>query len=286
MEALRIVRRIFPYRDKCEPNQGRPCFNRQLGLCPGVCTGEISKDEYAKTIRHIGILFSGRKGKLVETLKREMMRLAKEELFEAAGEVKRSIFALEHVNDVSLIREEEPQDFRRPKEGERALAPLRFEAFDIAHISGTDTVGVMTVWEDGAPKKSAYRKFKIQVDAKGSDTTALRELLSRRFEHKEWGMPDVVVYDGSVAQRNVVFEILEGLKLEHPPEVVGVVKNDKHRPSRLVGPAQLVRSYKRAIVRVNGEAHRFAVKYHRSLRSTQIKTKKRSVSKEKSVKVG
>jgi excinuclease ABC subunit C len=278
VEALRIVRKIFPFRDKCEPSQGRPCFNRQLGLCPGVCTGEISKEEYARIIRHIALLFAGKKGKLTATLKREMMRLAKAEQFEAAGEVKRALFGLEHVNDISLIREEMKSPAAYGPQSTSAIdleRPMRIEAFDIAHISGTDTVGVMTVWQDGELRKREYKKFRIRAETKGSDTHALRELLSRRFGHPEWGMPDMVVYDGSLAQRNVVFEVLDAFALEKPPEVVGVVKNSKHRPSRLLGRGSLLTAYKTAIVKVNAEAHRFAVTYHRQLRSRSLKLKRK-----------
>jgi len=112
-EAIRIVRKIFPFRDKCKiPHSGSTaetagaCFNRQLGLCPGVCTGEISKRDYNKTIHHIILFFEGKKRQLVKTLEKEMKTLAKARNFEEAQKVKKTLFALNHIRDVSLLKQE------------------------------------------------------------------------------------------------------------------------------------------------------------------------------------
>jgi excinuclease ABC subunit C len=81
-EGLRIIRRIFPYRDaRCVPLSGKPCFNRQIGLCPGVCTGEISIKEYGRIIRNIKLLFEGKNHALIRTLTKEMKICAKEQAF-------------------------------------------------------------------------------------------------------------------------------------------------------------------------------------------------------------
>jgi excinuclease UvrABC nuclease subunit len=143
-EALKIIRRIFPYRDeKCKITPKlKPCFNAQIGLCPGPCGGWISKADYRKIIRHITLFFEGRKGTLIKSLEREMKKHAKEHKFEDADRVKRQIFALDHIQDIALIK----KDIENQNNGEK---PYRIEAYDIAHISGTNAVGVMTVVEDG-----------------------------------------------------------------------------------------------------------------------------------------
>ncbi len=270
-EAMRIVRKIFPFRDRCEVGSGKPCFNRQLGLCPGVCTGEISQGVYQENIRHIALIFQGKKTSLLKELHKEMMRHAREQAFEIAEEIKREIFALEHINDISMVKEEINLE-KEVVDGKSGIPrPVRIEAYDIAHISGPGTVGAMTAWQESGLKKSAYKKFRIKSDTKGSDTDALRELLKRRFAHPEWGMPDIIVYDGSLAQRNVVFEILEGLSLEKLPEAVGVVKDARHRPSRLQGRGELLKDYKKQIIQTNAEAHRFAQAYHKLLRKKRMK---------------
>ena len=150
-EAMKLLRRIFPYRDeKCRPNQTRPCFNRQLGLCAGVCTGEVSKQEYGRTVRHIVLLFEGKKKQLLKAINKEMRAAAKEEEFEEAKELQRQLYALQHIQDVSLIKDE----YRST-----TLTASRIEAYDIAHLRGSAKVGVMTVIEGGEANKRQYRKF-------------------------------------------------------------------------------------------------------------------------------
>ena len=104
-EALRIIRKIFPFRDnKCQPNQGKPCFNRQIGLCPGVCTGEITKEQYVKTIHRIKLFFGGKKTQILKNLELEMETVARIRNFERAGGIKKTLFALKHIQDISLIK--------------------------------------------------------------------------------------------------------------------------------------------------------------------------------------
>jgi len=263
IEALKIIRKIFPFRDTCVPLQGKPCFNRQIGLCPGVCVGEISAKEYGEEIRNIKEFFEGKKKLVLKRLLREMHLHAKKLEFEKAGECKRMIFGLNHIKDVSLISEDirlSSQDTSRVRG-----APYRIEGYDIAHISGKYTVGVMVVIEDGRPQKSAYRKFKIRADSeKVNDTLHLEEVLRRRFAHSEWQKPDLLVIDGGVAQRRVALRLLKEFGLATP--VVSVVKDERHKPKGMLGNKEIIESYKRGILIANAESHRFAVAYHRQLR--------------------
>lgn len=251
-EALKIVRKIFPYRDdKCKLT-GKPCFNAQIGLCPGPCAGRISKQEYAKTIRNIKLFFEGKKETLIKTLEREMNVLAKNQEFEKAEELKRKIFALDHIQDVALIK----ADLAEPK-------GFRIEAYDIAHISGTSVVGVMTVVEDGEVNKSQYRKFKIKAD-KNDDTNNLKEVLSRRFAHPEWRFPNLVAVDGGRGQLNAAKKVLNESGLEMI-EVVSVLKDERHKPKEILDLKD--ESLAKAVLLANAEAHRFAIGYHRRLRN-------------------
>jgi len=123
-EALRIIRRIFPFRDTCMPadelpkgQKPKPCFNYSLGLCPGVCAGTIARSEYLKIINNIRLFFSGKKSKVMDNLRKQMMIHAKKQEFEAAGEIKKTLFSLEHIKDISLIkRESEDKLLRQNKE--------------------------------------------------------------------------------------------------------------------------------------------------------------------------
>lgn len=262
-EALKLIRKIFPYRDTCMPAQKatalgrRPkaCFNRHIGLCPGVCTGEISAREYGRTVRHITLLFSGKKKELIHTLEVDMRRAAKAEAFEQAAKMRGQVFALQHIQDVSLIKDE----YRTP------VLPIsgngRIEAYDVAHLRGEAAIGVMVVVEDGAPQGREYRTFRIRVAGAGDDPGALREILGRRLEHSEWPLPKLIVVDGAAAQMNAALRVLSDAGVGIP--VVGVVKDEHHRPRELRGDKKLTTGRERDILLANSEAHRFAIGRHR-----------------------
>jgi excinuclease ABC subunit C len=259
-EAMRIIRKIFPYRDTCTPHSGRRCFNAQIGLCPGVCSGEISKTDYRKIIRRIALLFQGKKRELLRQLERDMKKLAKDERFEEAGRLRHQVFALTHIQDVSLIKDE----YRSMAfTGERND---RIEAYDVAHLGGSATVGVMTVVEGGQAQRGEYRKFRIRSAKGGDDVGALREILSRRLGHDEWPMPRLIVVDGATAQMNAAHKVLREAGVSIP--VVGVVKDEKHRPREIRGLRELktlptLGIRERDLLLANAEAHRFAITYHR-----------------------
>ena len=254
-EALKIIRKIFPFRDKCELGKNKPCFNYQLGLCPGVCFGNISKQDYGKLIRQIKLFFEGKKGVLLQTLNKEMERLAKGQEFEEAKVIRDRIFALQHINDIALI-----------KNNQSANVSLKVEGYDIAHTSGKNTVGVMTVIIGGFPEKNAYRKFIIRGVGKdkANDTGSLYELLDRRFGHPEWSLPGLLVVDGGKAQFNTAKKVLEKHSLNIP--LVAVVKDDKHKPKEILGDKKIIHEYEDEILLTNMEAHRFAINFHRAKR--------------------
>lgn len=261
-EALKLIRRLFPYRDKCLPGQIRPCFNAQIGLCPGVCEGKITKEEYAKTIKNIKLFFEGEKKKVIKNLEKEMMRLAKEKKFEEAAKARHSLFGLKHIQDVSLIREYDSQIQKMR---------TRIEAYDIAHTAGQKTVGALVVWQNGELDKNEYRKFRLRGwEGRGNDDSAnLTEILKRRFVHTEWPTPELVVVDGGKIQVNAAEKVLTDLGL--PIEIVGVTKDERHKATSFVGSAEIVEKFRKEIVLINSEAHRFALEYHRKLRGRMLK---------------
>ncbi|KKW29905.1 MAG: Excinuclease ABC C subunit domain protein [Candidatus Kaiserbacteria bacterium GW2011_GWC2_52_8b] len=260
-EALRIVRKIFPFRDRCLPGAGKPCFNRQIKLCPGVCSGEVSKKEYARTVKNLRELFSGNFKGLKRQLAREMKSAARKEDFERAASLCSQIAALEHIRDVSLIKNENRVAGGGPIHENDSRA--RIEAYDVAHTAGLETVAVMTVIEGGEPEKSAYRKFKIRT-AKNDDVAALSEAIERRLSHTEWPLPRVLVIDGGKAQLRAAERILDRVGLAIP--VVGVVKNEFHKPKNLIGNQKSIQAYGKDILFANAEAHRFAITFHRARR--------------------
>ena len=264
-EAMKLVRKILPYRDKkCTPEKGKPCFNRQIGLCPGVCTGEVNKKEYAERVKHIVLLFSGKKQTLLKALERAMARAAKDERFEDAAVLRRQVSALTHIRDVALIKD----DVRFASGGAVRASGNRVEAYDVAHTAGTETVGVMVVVEDGEAQKSEYRKFKVKGFT-NNDPGALTEILTRRLMHPEWPLPRLIVVDGSTAQMNAAKRVLEKVGVMIP--LVGVVKDEFHRPQRLTGDTKAIAEREKEILLANSEAHRFAITWHRKRRSVALR---------------
>jgi excinuclease ABC subunit C len=258
-EAMKIIRRMFPYRDRCEVNQGKPCFNAQLGLCPGVCIGKVTEEEYKRHIANIRKLFEGKRTELKKDLEKQMQEYAKKQEFEKAGQLRNTLFALDHIKDISLIRDDEIVSFKD--------AAFRIEAYDVAHISGTDRVGVMTVIEGKEKMTDEYRRFKLP-EKTNDDYAGLREVMLRRFNHKEWRFPDLIVIDGGVGHKQTAESILAHLGLLIP--VVSVVKDERHKPKDILGASIHVDNHKKEILLANAESHRFAIGYHKVLRNKVI----------------
>jgi excinuclease ABC subunit C len=254
-EAMKIVRKIFPYLDNYSEKKTGYGFYREIGLAPEVESGEAKKD-YQKTIANIKLFFKGKKKNILKNLQTEMKSLAKNHEFEKASGIKRTIFALNHIQDVALLK----ADSAKP--GMESI--FRIEAYDVAHISGTNTVGVMVVLSDGLADKNEYRKFNIKLSSQ-NDVAGLEEILRRRFNHPEWSFPNIIAVDGGIAQKNIAEKVLRENGLNIP--VIAVTKNEKHRPESMQGKEDLINKYKREILLANNEAHRFAIKYHREKRS-------------------
>jgi len=142
---------------------------------------------------------------------------------------------------------------------------FRIEAYDIAHMGGKNMVGVMIVIEDGELEKSEYKKFIVRTQDKSNDTGALEEVLSRRLRHIEWGLPNLIVVDGSTAQINIAKSVLSRYQFKIP--VVSVVKDDRHKAKAIMGDETIIKNYKKEILLINSEAHRFAIAFHKKRRN-------------------
>jgi len=186
-----------------------------------------------------------------------MKQYGKSHEFEKAGEIKRQMFALQHINDVALLKNENSQKIEED-------SVFRIEAYDIAHLGGKNMVGVMTVVESDNAVKSEYKKFKIRTQDNTNDTGALKEVLERRLAHKEWRHPSLIVVDGGIAQLNIAILVLKKVNVSIP--VVAVVKDEKHKAKAILGKEKLIKENKSAILLANSEAHRFAIAYHKNMR--------------------
>lgn len=188
-------------------------------------------------------------------------------------------------NDKERLKREEGRTIGAVKELEKILGLkkiVRMEAYDISNTNGFDSVGSMIVYEHGRPKRNDYRKFKIKSVQGPDDYASMNEVLTRRFEHglreqqeeKEAGgfqaFPDLILMDGGRGQVNIALEVLEHLHLQIP--VCGMVKDDNHRTRGLYFnnvelPIDRNSECFRLITRIQDEAHRFAITFHRQLRS-------------------
>ena len=252
---------------------------------------ELILQEEIEDIQVIEQWLTGRKGSRV------YIRIpkigAKEKLVELAA--KNAMLVLSQ--DKERIRREEGRTIGAVKEIASLLGleeVNRMEAFDISNISGFANVGSMVVFEKGKPKKSDYRKFKIKTVSGPDDYACMKEVLTRRFTHgmeerkilddkeleNEFGsftkFPDLLMMDGGRGQVNIALQVLEELRLNIP--VCGMVKDDNHNTRGLYFNNKEIDIDRRGegfklITRIQDEAHRFAIEYHRSLRSkAQVKS--------------
>ncbi|MEG1560050.1 MAG: excinuclease ABC subunit UvrC [Clostridia bacterium] len=198
---------------------------------------------------------------------------------------KRSLvdFAVNNANDLVIKRKElKNREFER---GEGALVelslligmdniPSRIECYDISHTAGMDAVGAMIVFTDGKPDKKEYRRFKLRENENGDDYMAVNEVLTRRFNRAKSDvkfqiMPDLIIVDGGRGQLNVVLKVLSDFSISHIPAIGLAEKNEELILKDVETPITLKRSNLtlHLIERIRDEAHRFAITYHRSLRS-------------------
>ena len=202
----------------------------------------------------------------------------KEKLVELALENARMVLS----KDRERIKREEGRTIGAVHEVEDWLGlenVVRMEAYDISNISGFESVGSMVVYEKGRPKRSDYRKFKIKWVQGPNDYASMEEVLTRRFTHESNGefdsfarLPDLILMDGGRGQVNIALKVLNNLGISMP--VCGMVKDDHHRTRGLYFdnveiPIDTSSEGFRLITRIQDEAHRFAIEYHRSLRSKE-----------------
>lgn len=256
-EGLKIIRRIFPYIDGNSIKKDQYTFYRQLGLTPDVADIKSIK-KYNQNIKNIIHFFEGKKKTIITNLEKKMMAYSKKQAFEDALEIKKQLFALTHINDVSLLK----SDFNDMPVYDTTI---RIEGYDVAHMSGKNMVGVMTVIVNGYVDKAEYKKFLIKTQTHAHDIGSLYEILMRRFRHTEWGIPDVVVVDGGLPQIHIAEQVLQFYQMDIP--VVSVLKDEHHKPKDILGKKEIIQKHKKEILLVNNEAHRFSITFHKEKRA-------------------
>ena len=272
-EALALLRKIFHFRT-CDPFPKKECLDYHIGLCEAPCIGKVSQKEYAKNIKNVQLILEGKKDELYRRLRKEMESLSKGRRYEEAANVRdqlRAIGALySGTKDINYYKEAEQL--------QRALnlprRPERIECFDISNIMGNQAVGSMVSFFNGQPDKKNYRRFKIK-DVEGiDDFRMIAEIVKRRYRRlrDERAMfPDLVVVDGGKGQLSAACEQLEALNVIVP--IISLAKKEEeiYLPKKR-NPVKLLKSSLglKVLQRVRDEAHRFAITYHRQLRSKNV----------------
>ncbi|MBP9996680.1 MAG: excinuclease ABC subunit UvrC [Lachnospiraceae bacterium] len=253
---------------------GTPYLPKELLLQTQVEDAELIEDWLSSKRgqrTYLTVPKIGQKNKLVELAKENAKSVLERDKDRIKREEGRTIGAVKEIGELIGLRDIQ-----------------RMEAFDISNISGFENVGSMVVFEAGKPKRSDYRKFKIRTVAGPDDYACMKEVLTRRFTHgmdelkelekqgksKEYGsftkFPDLLLMDGGRGQVNIALQVLEELGLDIP--VCGMVKDDNHRTRGLYHNNEEIPINRNSegfklITRIQDEAHRFAITFHRNLRS-------------------
>lgn len=301
--VLKIIRRIFPYQSV--PNHPkRICLYHHIVLCPCpvVFDSPELKKEYRKNIRGIIRMLEGQSHEIQKELEKERDLASKNEDYEEALKLQKKLNALSIITtpfhqgaeyDVnpnlrSDIREMELNKLIEVLNNNSFhLKQLeRIECYDISNIQGTNATGSMVVLTNGEIDKSQYRKFKIRKDGKPNDFAMMKEMLQRRFGHEEWSTPDLIIVDGGKGQISSALEALAQRGLTLP--LIGLAKREETIviPNTTVVESETKQSHPEAnftevllpknspalqlIMRIRDEAHRFAITYHRTLRSKAV----------------
>lgn len=244
---------------------GTPFIPAEIMVQTEIEDGEIIEDWLSarrKQRVHIRVPKKGTKEKLVELAKENAWMVLSKDRERIKREEGRTIGAVKEIEDWLGLKD-----------------IVRMEAYDISNISGFESVGSMVVYEKGKPKRSDYRKFKIKWVQGPNDYASMEEVLTRRFTHESKGdydsfslLPDLILMDGGRGQVNIALKVLGELGIDIP--VCGMVKDDNHRTrgvyfNNVEIPIDTSSEGFHLVTRIQDEAHRFAIEYHRSLRSKE-----------------
>ncbi|MFH1566312.1 MAG: GIY-YIG nuclease family protein [bacterium] len=292
--VLKTLRKVFPFRD-CSHSKfskyqkiNRPCLYGYTNYCPAPCVSQTGKEINIENIKQVNKMFSQRKNKIIEDLKKEMVIYSNNLDYEKAKIIRDEINKLQNMKYEKTLPKylenpnlfldkvnEELVELKRVlgKTNKTIKSLNRIEFYDISNISGKWAVGSMVVAKKGIIAKDQYRRFKIKNTEIKDDVGMMKEVLIRRFKHKEWDKPDLVVLDGGKPQLSVVGSILElknipVLGLAKKRETIFYYEENTHKFLEV----SLLRSNKalHLLQRLRDEAHRFAIFYHRKLRIKEI----------------
>lgn len=299
-QALKLLRKVFPFATKRMPAQKRATLHYHLGLDPGLEEGKTSLDEYRANLRKLMAIIEGKRKAIERDLGRDMNRLAKRQEFEEAAKVRNQLLSLQRLNKQVIFSDKEFLDISK----DHALTelvdllqlrayPQRIEGFDISHMQGSDVVASMVVFTNGVSNKGEYRKFKTKINH-NDDFYNMHETITRRLSErnrKRWGLPSLLLIDGGKGQLDAAIRARDEAGCTAVP-CIGLAKReeqiviDKLRSNVQLHAATLKKlsgyvsesddfilvnvphtsNLVKLLQRIRDESHRFAVSYHSVLK--------------------
>lgn len=299
-QALKSLRRVFPFATRRIPGQKRATLYYHLGLDPGLEEGRTSLDEYRANLRKLMAVIEGKRKSVERELEKEMKQAAKASEFEKAAKLRNQLFSLQNLTRQVIFSDKEFLDISKDHALNELVnllsldkSPRRIEGYDISHMQGTNVVASMVVFTNGVSNKSEYRKFKTKIQ-QNNDFYNMNETIGRRLSEKNikaWGKPDLVLIDGGKGQLDAAIRARDDMGCSKIP-FVGLAKReeqiviqkgtsnvnlDERQLYSLGGFATESDDFillnvphntnlVKLLQRIRDESHRFAVSYHSVLK--------------------
>lgn len=299
-QALKLLRRAFPYATKKPVGQKRASLYYHLGLDPGLEEGRTSLEEYRANLKKLIAVITGRKRQIIKQLEKDMLKSANKKDFELAAKYRNQLRALENLNKQIVFSDKEFLDISKDHALNELVNlfnlksfPKRIEAYDISHMQGSDVVASSVVFTNGVSDKKQYRKFKMRRSI-NNDFYNIHEVIDRRLKAnylKAWGVPDFVIIDGGKGQLDAALLARDENNQSAIP-FIGLAKRQeqivihKTKSNISINPRQLNKlgGFKsesqdfivvdlpkntnliKLLQRIRDESHRFAISYHSSLK--------------------
>jgi excinuclease ABC subunit C len=299
-QALKLLRRVFPFATKRTPGQKRATLHYHLGLDPGLEEGKTSLEDYRANLRKLIAVIEGKRTAIIKELEKDMKRAARAKDFEQAARLRNQLFSLQNLSKQVIFSDKEFLDISKDhalNELVNLLSmqafPRRIEGYDVSHMSGTDVVASMVVFTNGVSDKAQYRKFKTKLDH-NNDFYNMHETLKRRLSEKNrkaWGLPSLVLVDGGKGQLDAAIQARDECGCTKIP-FIGLAKREEQivihntKSNVILNKLSLNKlggfysesadftliniphntNLVKLLQRIRDESHRFAVSYHSVLK--------------------
>lgn len=299
-QALKLLRRIFPFATRQVPGQKRATLHYHLGLDPGLEEGKTTLEDYRKNLRKLMAVIQGKRTFILKEIERDMKRASKEQNYEYAAKLRNQLTALENLGKQVIFSDKEFLDISKDHALNELVDilslegfPRRIEGYDISHMQGTNVVASMVVFTNGVSDKGEYRKFKTRKEH-NNDFFNMNETIGRRLSEKNlkaWGKPSLVLIDGGKGQLDAAIQARNAQNCEKIP-FIGLAKREEqiviqkgksnvtlneqamHKLGGFVTESEdflLVNlphntNVVKLLQRIRDESHRFAITYHSVLK--------------------